>query len=150
MAFWWPQSIAGITGDGAPRARGKCRALVRTSAVLLLSAAAANAYADVPTPDPPVADLSRIGRLMFFDPSLSASGKLACATCHDPRYAYGPPPGKAIMLGGKDMKQPGTRAIPSIRYLNRMPAFAEKHKFIDGDIGPVGGLMWDGRAASLQ
>ena len=46
--------------------------------------------------DPPAAVLSQLGRLMFFDPSLSASGQLACATCHDPRYAYGPPPGKAV------------------------------------------------------
>ncbi len=87
---------------------------------------------------------------MFFDTSLSASGKLACATCHDPRYAYGPPPGKALARGGKDMAQPGTRAVPSLRYLHGMPAFAEQHHFVDGDIGPVGGFTWDGRAGSLH
>jgi cytochrome c peroxidase len=111
----------------------------------LAGAAAGGAAA----PDPPAAVLSQLGRLMFFDASLSASGKLACATCHDPRYAYGPPPGKAIAHGGKDMLQPGTRAIPSIRYLNRAPRFAENHRFVDGDVGPIGGLMWDGRADGL-
>jgi cytochrome c peroxidase len=100
--------------------------------------------------DPPAAVLSQLGRLMFFDPSLSASGQLACATCHDPRYAYGPPPGKAIAHGGRDMLQSGTRAIPSLRYLNGAPHFAESHRFADGDLGPVGGLMWDGRAENLQ
>jgi cytochrome c peroxidase len=98
-------------------------------------------------PDPAV--LSHLGRLMFFDASLSASGKMSCATCHDPRYAYGPPPGKAIAYGGKDLKQAGTRAVPSLRYLQGSPRFNEQYHFIDGDVGPVGGFTWDGRAASL-
>jgi cytochrome c peroxidase len=99
--------------------------------------------------DRPTALVSQIGRLMFFDPNLSASGKQACGTCHDPHYAYGPPPGKAIALGGKDMQQPGTRAVPSLRYLHGAPQFREQFKFLDGDVGPVGGFTWDGRAESL-
>jgi cytochrome c peroxidase len=87
---------------------------------------------------------------MFFDPSLSASGKLACGTCHDPKYAYGPPPGKTLALGGPDMRHPGTRAVPSLRYLHGAPQFREQYRFGDGDIGPVGGFTWDGRAASLH
>jgi len=93
--------------------------------------------------------LQQLGRNMFFDPSLSASGKMACATCHDPKYAYGPAPGKAIALGGPHMDQSGTRAVPSLRYLREVPAFKEEYKFLDGDVGPIGGMMWDGRAASL-
>jgi cytochrome c peroxidase len=100
--------------------------------------------------EPPAAILAQLGRLMFFDHSLSASGKQACATCHDPQYAYGPPPGKAIALGGHDMAQPGTRAVPSLRYLNGVPRFQEKYHFLDGDVGPIGGLMWDGRAGGLR
>jgi cytochrome c peroxidase len=100
-------------------------------------------------PAPAGADLAGLGRLMFFDPRLSASGKLACGTCHDPRYAYGPPPGKAMALGGADMAQPGTRAVPSLRYLHGAPPFQEQYHFLDGDVGPVGGFTWDGRAASL-
>jgi cytochrome c peroxidase len=87
---------------------------------------------------------------MFFDPSLSASGKLGCGTCHDPKYAYGPPPGKALALGGADMRQPGTRVVPSLRYLHGIPPFKEQYRFLDGDVGPVGGFTWDGRAASLH
>lgn len=94
--------------------------------------------------------LSQLGRSMFFDTSLSASGKLACATCHDPRYAYGPPPGKAIAYGGPDMRLPGTRAVPSLRYLHGAPRFSETHRFLDGDVGPVGGYTWDGRVDSLR
>jgi len=123
---------------------------------------AGTAYAAVPThpgaapaqspaaQTPPAAGLAQLGRLMFFDRSLSASGTESCATCHDPRYAYGPPPGKAIALGGPGMNRPGKRAVPSLRYLHGTPAFQEQHHFVDGDVGPIGGLMWDGRAANLQ
>lgn len=117
------------------------------SATLGVAAALLGAASD---PEPSAAALSQLGRLMFFDASLSASGKLACATCHDPKYAYGPPPGKALAYGGKDMQQPGTRAVPSLRYLHGAPRFAEQYHFLDGDVGPVGGFTWDGRADSLQ
>jgi cytochrome c peroxidase len=33
--------------------------------------------------------------------------------------------------------------------LREVPPFQEQYKFLDGDLGPIGGLMWDGRAASL-
>jgi cytochrome c peroxidase len=120
-------------------------------AVLSLSARAAPLTATpqaVPPPPDPV--LAALGRQMFFDPSLSASGQLACASCHDPQHAYGPPPGKAIALGGPHGNQSGTRAVPSLRYLHQVPAFAENYRFADGDVGPAGGYTWDGRAASLQ
>ena len=100
--------------------------------------------------DPSAAVLSQLGRLMFFDTSLSASGKMACSTCHDPRYAYGPPPGKALSHGGKDMQQPATRAVPTLRYLHGAPPFKEQYHFLDGDVGPVGGFTWDGRAQNLR
>ncbi|MGO9933211.1 MAG: cytochrome-c peroxidase [Steroidobacteraceae bacterium] len=94
--------------------------------------------------------LAALGRRIFFDQSLSASGRQACATCHDPRYAYGPPPGKAIALGGPHLDQRGTRAVPSLRYLRASPTFALEHHFPDGDVGPIGGFTWDGRAASIR
>ena len=98
----------------------------------------------------PLSPLQRLGKSIFFDPSLSASGKEACATCHDPKYAYGPPPGRIIAFGGPRMNRSGTRTVPSLRYLREVPPFKEEYKFLDGDVGPIGGLMWDGRAASLE
>jgi cytochrome c peroxidase len=94
--------------------------------------------------------LAALGRRIFFDQSLSASGRQACATCHDPRYAYGPPPGKAIAFGGLHMDQSGTRAVPSLRYLRASPRFELQHHFADGDTGPIGGFTWDGRASSIH
>ena len=34
--------------------------------------------------------LAELGRKMFFDTSLSASGTMSCASCHDPAFAYAP------------------------------------------------------------
>ena len=94
----------------------------------------------------------RSARRMFLDPSLSASGQMACATCHNPDHAFGPPNALAVQLGGGDMRQPGLRAVPSLRYLQAVPPFTE-HFFESEDEadesvdnGPTGGLTWDGRA----
>jgi cytochrome c peroxidase len=97
------------------------------------------------------ARLTALGRKLFNDPSLSGSGKIACATCHDPAHAFGPPNDKPVQYGGKDLKQAGLRAVPSLRYLQVVPQFTE-HYFEPEDEadesvdnGPTGGLTWDGR-----
>lgn len=95
--------------------------------------------------------LAALGRRLFFDPSLSASGRMACATCHDPQHAFGPPNALAVQFGGKDMLQPGIRAVPSLKYLQVVPPFTEHYFESDDegddtiDNGPTGGLTWDGR-----
>ncbi|MEN3029348.1 cytochrome-c peroxidase [Chromobacterium amazonense] len=98
--------------------------------------------------------LESLGRQLFFDRSLSASGAMSCATCHSPAHAYGPPNGLAVQLGGVDGKQPGARAVPSLRYLQTVPAFSEHFHDDDGndseDAGPTGGFTWDGRADSTH
>lgn len=95
-------------------------------------------------------ELADLGRQIFFDPSLSASGKISCASCHDPRFAYGPANSLPVQPAGKDLKQWGIRAVPSLRYLQAVPPFTE-HSFDETngdesvDSGPTGGLTWDGR-----
>ncbi|HWI25866.1 MAG TPA: cytochrome c peroxidase, partial [Stellaceae bacterium] len=95
--------------------------------------------------------LAVLGRQLFFDPTLSASGKLACASCHDPAHAFGPPNALAVELGGKDGRAPGLRAVPSLRYLQAVPQFTEHYYDSEDegdpsiDNGPTGGLTWDGR-----
>jgi cytochrome c peroxidase len=124
------------------------------AAVLACAAASANVAAPPADggrdTDGGLTPLAALGRRLFFDPSLSASGRLSCASCHDPKRAYGPLPGKAIAMGGPDMSQSGTRAVPALRYLRSSPPFALDHRFIDGDIAPIGGFTWDGRAASIS
>lgn len=99
-----------------------------------------------------VSILAELGRMLFLDPGLSASGLLSCASCHDPAHAYGPPNARPVQAGGKDMRQMGLRAVPSLRYAQVTPHFTE-HFFDDDDErnagvdnGPTGGLTWDGRA----
>lgn len=94
---------------------------------------------------------SAFGAKLFVDPRLSPSGKVACATCHDPAHAFGPPNGLAVQMAGGDLRQPGLRAVPSLRYLQDVPPFTE-HFFESEyeadesvDNGPSGGLTWDGR-----
>src|SRR5689334_19537019 len=76
-------------------------------------------------PHPSTAELASLGRKLFFDRSLSASHRMACASCHDPAHAYGPPNARAVQLGGKDMRTQGQRAVPSLRYLQNVPLFTE-------------------------
>jgi cytochrome c peroxidase len=127
----------------------------------------------------PFSAMAKLGRELFFDTSLSSSGKIACASCHSPEYAYGPPNDAAVMLGGPNLTTTGARAVPSLTYLERQPEFsvgpddlisenvnvaqqAEIGKTAlrvdkiatqtaqSANIVPQGGLFWDGRADTLQ
>jgi cytochrome c peroxidase len=97
------------------------------------------------------AALEALGRKLFFDPSVSASGQMACATCHDPAHGFSPANDRAVQLGGKNMRQSGLRAAPSLTYLQAVPQFTEHYYDSDDegddsiDNGPTGGLTWDGR-----
>jgi len=132
---------------------------------------------------PPVRPLSAVallGKALFFDPLLSASGKQSCASCHDPKFGYNPPNGLVVQPGGADLKQAGYRPPPSLAYLYRQLPFSIGPDSADADIPlnlnavaasvrgnaraqksagntpaavpmvPQGGLFWDGRADSLQ
>jgi len=110
------------------------------------------AYAPSLKRQPGAAEMAALGRAMFFEPSLSASGTQSCASCHSPDHAYGPPNKLAVQLGGADLKAEGTRAAPSLRYIQNAPPFSEHFHDDDGDdsvdAGPTGGHNWDGRAQS--
>jgi cytochrome c peroxidase len=94
---------------------------------------------------------AQVGEKIFGDRSLSASGQLACATCHDPAHAYSSPNGLAVQLGGPGMTSPGTRAVPSLRYKEFTTPYADLAPNPDGisTPGPGGGFTWDGRADTL-
>jgi cytochrome c peroxidase len=118
------------------------------------SATAAAFYADDFAKRPSPAVLTELGRAMFSETSLSASGTMSCATCHDPRHAYGSPNRLAVQVGGSDLQESGTRAVPSLRYLQNVPPFSEHHfdEAVDEsqDQGPTGGHTWDGRADTVH
>jgi cytochrome c peroxidase len=116
--------------------------------------AAAPFYANTFEKMPSAAALTAIGRELFADPALSASGKIACATCHDPKHAFGPANDLPVQRGGGDGRSAGVRAVPSLMYTQNVPPFTEH--FIDDegddsiDQGPAGGRTWDGRSQSFH
>src|SRR5579862_1607943 len=75
-------------------------------------------------PVQPLSAMAKLGKDIFFDTSLSSSGKMACASCHSPDHAYGPPTDAPVVLGGPDLTRPGLRAVPSLTYLEKQPDFS--------------------------
>lgn len=111
-------------------------------------------YTMLATRRPSVPAMNALGKALFFDQSLSASGQLSCASCHSPEHAYGPANDLSVQLGGADMRRTGVRAAPSLRYVQNVPPFTEHFHENDGndseDQGPAGGHNWDGRASSTH
>jgi cytochrome c peroxidase len=101
--------------------------------------------------------MAELGRKIFFDVSLSASGKQSCATCHDPSHAFAPANDLAVQLGGPQLDKQGARAVPSLRYvLNRTPVWHQPfvasmaERIREGVESPAGGFAWDGRFNTLH
>jgi cytochrome c peroxidase len=107
-----------------------------------------------PAADVALDPAATLGREIFFDASLSASGKQSCASCHDPAHAYAPADGRAVQPGGPGMNGFGTRAVPSLRYLQFTPRFSRHLAQPDPDgvedEGPAGGFTRDGSAQTLH
>ncbi|QXP63363.1 cytochrome-c peroxidase [Polaribacter sp. R2A056_3_33] len=72
---------------------------------------------------------SKLGKTLFFDPRLSVSGQIACASCHNPELAW---TDNSTRSFGHD-RQTGARN--SMTILN---------------VGFAHSLFWDGRASSLE
>ena len=128
----------------------------------------------------PLSAMALLGKQIFFDQRLSASGKLSCASCHSPAHAYGPPNALPVQFGGPAMTMQGDRPPPSLMYLYRQPNFSIGPEKADDDtpanfaqqavqasgvaraqktagaasaepaMVPRGGMFWDGRADTLQ
>lgn len=105
----------------------------------------ANTFAQAPSAEA----LEGLGRRLFFDRELSAAATVSCATCHDPKHAFGPPEPLPAPFAGA-----AVRAVPSLKYAQNVPPFTE-HFFDDEgddsiDQGPAGGRTWDGRSNSAH
>lgn len=88
--------------------------------------------------------LAALGKQIFEDTALSASGQQSCKTCHDPSAGFSAPEHTAAPLGGINMDLPGFRNTPVLTYAFLVPAFRIE---IDGT--PVGGMFHDGRVNTL-
>ena len=118
------------------------------AATALLAGCSGGGSSNAPlTPPAPVSNLSaaaQLGQKIFSDASLSASGRQSCASCHAPDHAFGPVNDLSAQPGGPNLDTPGFRAVPSLRYMEKTPAF-----FFAADGTPTGGFDRDGRAQSL-
>lgn len=70
-----------------------------------------------------------LGKKLFFDPRLSSSGKISCATCHDPKLGWTDGIAKSIGHDGR------------IAHRNSMPIINAVYST---------SLFWDGRATTLE
>ena len=82
-----------------------------------------------PTDNPYSPEKAELGRILFFDPRLSADSRVSCATCHSPANAFADAMPVSIGIGG----QRGQRSAPTI--INR--AYGQVQ-------------FWDGRAPTLE
>jgi len=151
-------SLAALVGTGACVSLGALLAACGPSGEATpagpsasATAAASDSVGTALNPATPLSLAAQVGQKMFFDASLSASGRMACSTCHDPKHAYAPSNDLSAQLGGPAMNQTGTRAVPSLRYKDATPPYADLLDNPDGVSvpGPGGGFAWDGRAATL-
>lgn len=87
--------------------------------------------AEVPAPadNAPTADRVQLGKMLFFDPRLSGSQMMSCATCHNPAFGWGDGLPRAVGHGHREL----ARNTPTI--LN-----SAYHRL----------QMWDGRKRSLE
>jgi len=88
-----------------------------------------DAYMPIPEDNPLTPEKVARGRNLFFDRRLSRNGKVACATCHDPRRAF--TDGRPLAVGVFGRK--GTRSAPTL--VNR---------------GYGAAFFWDGRVRTLE
>lgn len=82
-----------------------------------------------PADNPYSAAKSELGKMLFFDARLSATGQIACASCHNPELAW---TDNSTRSFGHNRKTGKRNAMPIIN-----SAYAQS-------------LFWDGRAASLE
>ncbi|WP_437918138.1 cytochrome-c peroxidase [Sphingobacterium sp. LRF_L2] len=72
---------------------------------------------------------AQLGKMLFFDPRLSASKQISCANCHEPQLGFGD--GKSLANGhGRRVGKRNAMTLYNVAFYKS--------------------FMWDGRAASLE
>ncbi len=93
--------------------------------------------------------LVELGRLVFFDKTLSAPAGVSCASCHDPAKAFSGDNGSGTGVAAGAVKgSAGFRNVPSLMYLKASPSLGLG--VVDDEPAMVGGMFWDGRASAFE
>lgn len=105
-----------------------------------------------PEDNPPDSARVRLGRLLFFDPVLSGTKGVACATCHHPDFAMAD--GRELPVGpggrglGPDRIQTDSSIVPEAR--NAPTLINVGFNQFGSQFTASGFMFWDGRARSLE
>lgn len=76
-------------------------------------------------------EVAALGRVLFYDPQLSATGTISCASCHQPEAGFSDPRPQSIGVSGEPLPR-NSMSLINVRY------------------APSGKYFWDERADSLQ
>ncbi len=87
----------------------------------------------------------QLGKLLFFEKSLSTPPGQACADCHAPEVAFADPEIELPVSKGAHPNRYGSRNDMTVSYSSFVPPL----HFDKNDSNWVGGLFWDGRVNSL-
>lgn len=89
-----------------------------------------------------MSEVATLGEKLFRETAISSTGKMACITCHDPKFAHAAPDTRSVPAGANSGTEAG-RQSPTLRYLKYNTPF-----YFAKDGTPTGGFTWDGRAIS--
>ena len=133
----------GITSTAAPRAQEPP------------TFAALPARVDAPADNPTTPEKVALGRLLFWDPILSGSEDIACATCHHPDFGYTDGRDLPIGTGGRGLgpKRIFRGGVAPLVKRNSQTILNVAFNGIDmdGHVNPAGAPMfWDARAHGLE
>jgi len=93
----------------------------------------------------PTLEEQRLGKLLFFDSTLSTPPGQACSSCHDPAVAFADPNTDLPVSRGAHPDRFGSRNDMPVAYAAFVPPL---HRDPEEGIW-VGGLFWDGRVNTL-
>ncbi|MEM6689602.1 MAG: cytochrome c peroxidase [Planctomycetota bacterium] len=76
-------------------------------------------------------EIASLGRLLFYDPQISASGTVSCSSCHHPKAGFSDPRARSVGVSGEELPR-NSMSLINARY------------------APSGKYFWDERASSLR
>jgi len=100
------------------------------------------------SPAPTLTPVQALGEQIFNDKNLSEPRGTACVNCHQASTGFANLNGSRIGVPlGSLPKSFGTRSVMQNSYSSFTPPFG--FRALNGDVDPIGGLFWDGRADTL-
>lgn len=128
-----------------------CWVLLSLTSAVLLTACGSNSSSNNDDDNPVAEDdgpatMEQLGRQLYFDTNLSNPVGQSCASCHTPETGFDDPDDLLATSEGAVLDRFGSRNSLTASYA----AFAPPLRYDVEENRFVGGLLWDGRADSLE